>query len=65
MGLKLDKAAPVGVGAPEAEIEVTPAMVEVGADTILREPGVADLGVFFSARDLAVKVYGAMTRARS
>ena len=46
------------------EAEVTSEMAEIGADIILGEPGVADLGVFFSAPDLAEKVYQAMDRVR-
>ena len=43
-----------------ASSKITPEVIEAGATSILREPGVAELGVFFSARDLAVKVYRAM-----
>jgi hypothetical protein len=47
------------------EIEITPAMVEVGKVAILEEVGGADdLGAFFEAADLAQKVYLAMERRR-
>lgn len=42
------------------DIEVTPEMIEAGADAILSRVGGADLGAFFSAEDLAVEVYLAM-----
>ena len=42
--------------------EVTPEMADAGASIILAEPGVADFGVFFSAPDLAERVYRAMHR---
>ena len=54
------KAASSEAGAPEAEIEITPEMIEAGAEAILGEVGGADLGGFFSAPDLAVAVYRAM-----
>jgi hypothetical protein len=44
---------------------VTPRMAEAGADVILGEKGVADFGVFFSAPDLAAKVYRAMDTLRA
>jgi hypothetical protein len=47
-----------------AEIEVTPAMKDVGARVILAEDGVADQGVFFSAPDLAARVFSAMEQVR-
>ena len=50
-------------GSDETEIEVTPEMIGAGAEAILREVGGADLGGFFSARDLAAQVYLAMRRA--
>jgi hypothetical protein len=46
------------------EIEVTSEMADLGADVILSERGVAEIGVFFSAPDLAVKVFLAMESAR-
>jgi hypothetical protein len=46
------------------EVEVTPEMADLGGRIILAEPGVADYGVFFSAPDLAAKVYEAMQRLR-
>lgn len=64
MGLDLEKAArdakAEGAGARGSEIEITPEMIEAGADLILQESGVADFGVFFDARDLAKRVYLAM-----
>lgn len=39
----------------------TPAMIEAGAQVILEEVGGADLGGFFSAPDLAARVFAAMT----
>lgn len=45
-------------------IEITPEMAEAGMEAIFGEPGVAEVGVFFSARDLAVKVYRAMDSRR-
>jgi hypothetical protein len=47
-----------------SEIEVTPEMANLGADIILSERGVADFGVFFSAPDLAARVFQAMESAR-
>jgi hypothetical protein len=41
-------------------IEITPEMAEVGTAIILREPGVAVLGVTFSGLDLARRFYEAM-----
>jgi hypothetical protein len=49
-------------GAPEGDI--TEAMTEAGAMEILGEVGGADLGGFFSAEELANKVYRAMERIR-
>lgn len=49
---------------PEKATEITPAMKDAGADVILAEQGVADLGVSFSAPDLAERVYLAMARER-
>lgn len=46
-----------------SEIEITPEMIEAGEDVILCELGGADLGGFFSAPDLARKVYLAMRAA--
>jgi len=46
------------------EIVVTPEMIEAGEDTILGVVGGADLGGFFSAPDLAKKVYEAMEHLR-
>ena len=46
------------------EIEVTPPMMEAGSHVIVAEPGVAEIGVFFSPTDLAKKVYEAMERRR-
>jgi hypothetical protein len=50
-------------GAPEQEFEILPAMIEAGEDVVLSEIGGADLGGYFSARDLAGKVYLAMVAA--
>lgn len=44
------------------EIEITPAMIDAGEDAILSEVGGADLGGYFSARELACQVYRAMQR---
>jgi basic membrane lipoprotein Med (substrate-binding protein (PBP1-ABC) superfamily) len=56
----------------EPEATITPEMLEAGADAILCEVGGADLGGFFSAYDLAERVYramyiagGGLTRSRS
>jgi hypothetical protein len=46
------------------EIEVTDAMIAADEDAILRQVGGADLGGYFSARDLAVEVYRAMASLR-
>jgi hypothetical protein len=46
------------------EIEVTPEMIEIGAEVILGEVGGADLGGLFSAPELARQVYLAMSSAR-
>ena len=46
------------------EIEVTLEMAEIGGAIILRQPRVADWGVFFSGPDLARKVCEAMELAR-
>jgi len=51
-------------GAPVEEIEITPAMLDAGEETILGEVGGAPLGGFFSARDLARQVYEAMEAHR-
>jgi hypothetical protein len=40
-------------------------MMEAGAAVILDEPGVAEFGVFFSAPDLAKKVFLAMASQAS
>jgi hypothetical protein len=39
-------------------------MAEICSTTILRGPAVADLGVFFSGLDVAMKVYEARELAR-
>ena len=44
------------------DVEITPEMIEAGEHVILGEVGGADLGGYFSARDLAVEVFLAMTR---
>ncbi len=44
--------------------EITPGMIDAGERAILREPGVAEVGVYFSARELAEKVYLAMESLR-
>jgi outer membrane lipoprotein SlyB len=44
-------------------IAVTPEMVEAGEDAVLGEIGGADLGGYFSASDLAIKVFRAMAAA--
>jgi hypothetical protein len=46
------------------EIEVTQEMMEAGEEAVLQEVGGAGLGGYFSATDLAVKVYRAMQAAR-
>jgi len=46
------------------ETEITPEMIDDGEDVILCEVGGADLGGYFSARDLAERVYRAMDSAR-
>jgi hypothetical protein len=46
--------------APSAEIEVTPEMIEAGEEAILCVVGGADLGGWFSADDLAKRVFLAM-----
>lgn len=43
---------------------VTSEMVSAGEESILAEVGGADLGALFSARDLAIKVYLAMSLLR-
>lgn len=45
-------------------IEITPEMIAAGEDAILCVVGGADLGGFFSARDLAERVFLAMKSAR-
>jgi len=45
---------------PIDEIEITPEMIEAGESVILSEVGGADLGGWFSASDLAVRVFLAM-----
>jgi hypothetical protein len=40
--------------------EITQAMIEAGEEAILCQVGGADLGGFFSARDLAISVFRAM-----
>ena len=42
------------------EVEITPEMIDAGADAILCVVGGADLGGFFSAQELAARVYRAM-----
>jgi hypothetical protein len=46
------------------EIEITPEMIEIGANVILCEVGGAELGELFSAPELATRVYLAMVSAR-
>ena len=48
----------------EDKIEITPDMIEAGAEVILCEVGGADLGGLFSAADLALAVLKAMMRDR-
>jgi hypothetical protein len=55
-----DRAARSGAEPPETEIKITPEMIESGANVIICEVGGADLGGFFSARDLAERVFRAM-----
>jgi len=50
----------VGTGAPAEEIEVTPAMIEAGADALRDVLCVVELPPEFSADELAVSVYRAM-----
>jgi len=45
---------------PPVEIEITPEMIDAGEETIWGVVGDADLGGFFSARDLAISVFRAM-----
>src|SRR5262249_49387993 len=45
-----------------SDFEITPQMIEAGAEAILSQIGGADLGGFFSAPELAVLVYQAMSR---
>jgi hypothetical protein len=47
------------------EIEVTPAMIEAGADVIVSCPGVGECGIWFPVRELAEKVFLAMVHARA
>ncbi|PNE12347.1 MAG: hypothetical protein CR217_03760 [Beijerinckiaceae bacterium] len=51
-------------GAPDAEIEITPEMIEAGEEAIWEELRVPDLGPDFSARDLAIAVWRAMDQHR-
>lgn len=44
---------------------ITPAMIDAGEDAILCEVGGADLGGYFSARELACRVYRAMDSLRT
>lgn len=46
------------------EIEVTPAMIEAGADVIVSCHGVGECGIWFPVRELAEKVFLAMAHAR-
>jgi hypothetical protein len=48
---------------PGQEIEITPEMVEAGADVLLGEFGGDGSNHFWSAPDLAREVYRAMTKA--
>lgn len=45
-------------------IEISAGMLDAGEQAILEEVGGADLGGFFSARDLAEKVFAAMKRSQ-
>ena len=45
------------------EIEITPEMIEAGADAVLGFVGGADLGGHFSASEMAIEVYRAMVNA--
>ena len=45
---------------PGNELEVTPAMIEAGAEAIMGRVGGADLGGYFSPLDLAGEVFRAM-----
>jgi hypothetical protein len=45
------------------EIEITEEMIAVGEDVIWGAIGDADVGGYFSASDLAIKVYRAMVAA--
>jgi len=47
------------------EIKITHEMIEAGEDAVLSCVGGADLGGYFSARDLAVAVFLAMRSAGS
>jgi hypothetical protein len=55
----------IGAGAPESEIEITPAMIEAGADVIWC--AFSDVIVYGSGtgREVAVSVFQAMERRRS
>ena len=47
------------------EIEITPAMIDVGEKALLEVIGGAVTEAFWSPRDLAVKVFLAMSRPES
>jgi hypothetical protein len=48
----------------EEEIEVTPAMIEAGADAIVSRISEEDIFNFYSPEDLAIAVYRAMDERR-
>ncbi|MEJ2377699.1 MAG: hypothetical protein P8Y71_20690 [Pseudolabrys sp.] len=47
-------------GSPASELEITPAMIDAGGETILVCVGGANLGGYFSAPQLAAQVYRAV-----
>lgn len=49
----------------EFEIDLTPEMIEAGAEAISSRVGGCDLGGHFSAERLAIEVYRAMATNRS
>lgn len=50
--------------APANELEVSPEMIEAGAQAILECVGGSDLSPYFSAQQLAGEVYRAMNSCR-
>ena len=49
---------------PEAEIEITPKMIEAATSILYHEPLAFPCGVDFDAGDLVVRVFLAMERLR-